>query len=178
MQSRVTSWETDGKTERTQEVDAEIAKPDRMWAKILKGSDGATVGTQVLWNGDTTCRIQTKFFGFPLKLTMPIADSRLKSLRGWTLADVSVARFFKALLADKAPIRYVGQAMFGEQQVDVLELVTPEVVPGITKEHIGVSLDHQSMLVREFYVGDTVVSRSHYSQQAYNIALPPEHWNF
>lgn len=178
MSSRVVSWETDGKTERTQDVEAEVAKPDRMWAHILKASDGATVDTEVYWNGGSTCRVKTRFFGFLLKLTLPIADSRLKSLRGWTLADMSIARFFQALLADDAAVTYIGQAMFGEEKLDLVELVTPAVVPGITKERFGVSLNHQELRLREFYAGDTLVSRSHYAQPKYNVPLPAEHWTF
>lgn len=57
----------------------------------------------------------------------------------------------------------------GDQVIDLVELQTPSLVPGIAKERLGFDTERQALVVREMY---TAVSRCQYSQIP--LTAPPE----
>lgn len=164
LRVHVLSWETDGKTESTMELDADILKPSQLHAKLTRSSaDPGTVGTELSWSGGTDLRVKTKVLGIPLSLTLPIDDKRLVGGRGWTMADTSVIRLMDAVIRPDAALTYRGKAKMGSQLIDLVEFADTTLTPGVTKQRLGFDRAQHALVLRDMYAGDQVISKSQYT---------------
>jgi hypothetical protein len=172
LRVHVVSWENDGKSDSTMELDADILKPSRLHAKLTRSSaDPGTVGTELSWSGGTDLRVKTKLLGIPLSLNLPINDKRLVGGRGWTMADTSVIRLMDAVIAPDAALTYLGKAQMGDVVIDLVEFENATLTPGITKQRLGFDRVQHALVVRDMVAGDKVVSKSQYSQV--HLEAPP-----
>lgn len=143
-------------------ADAELAKPNRMWARVTNAADADTVGTELTWQGGESVQVLTKVLGISTTVTLPINDKRLTGIWEWTVADTSIQRLVDNLLAPNAPVTYLGQARLGDQTVDLIE-VKSSLVPKANRERLGIDPQQALPVLREIYRNSELMSRSQYS---------------
>lgn len=93
-----------------------------------------SVGTKLIWYGEDTCQVKTRFFGFAVKLTPAFDDSRLSGIRGWNLREVGMANVVRLLKDAKTEFKFVGSDRLMDRPMTVVEARGPLVLRGTDRQ--------------------------------------------
>jgi outer membrane lipoprotein-sorting protein len=133
----------------------------------------AGVGTKLIWHGEATCDVRTRFFGLPIKLSPAFDDARLAGIRGWNLRDISIASV-RRLLADPASsFRLVGPDTFLGRRMTVIEARGPQVLRGTDRELIWLDDKLRLPFALEAWDGEERAFRVEIETFEFDAPLPP-----
>lgn len=161
-------WETDGKETSTNTAEIYMALPGRLRANITEASSAMKRGVKMVSLGDG--KITAKL-GF-IKKTMPIDDPQVLSVRGWRLDQTDLGAIIRGATHADAKAKYVGPTTVNGRAAEVLELASPVLLPGTTKQVIALDAQTAVPLKLEGFVGAQSVYRLELSNAQLNPSLP------
>ena len=161
-------WETDGHDVSTNTAEIYMALPGKLRANITEASSAMKRGVKLVALGDG--KITAKL-GF-IKKTMPIDDPQVLSVRGWRLDQTDLGAIIRGATDAKADAHYAGATTVGGRQAEVLELTSPELLPGTTKQLRTLDAQTFAPVKLEGVVGSRVVYRMEISGSQLNPTLP------
>jgi outer membrane lipoprotein-sorting protein len=163
-------WETDGHDVSTNTAEIYMALPNKLRANITEASSAMKRGVKLVALGDG--KITAKL-GF-IKKTMPIDDPQVLSVRGWRLDQTDLGAIIRGATVASANSHYAGAATIGGRQAEVLELTSPQLLPGTQKQLLTLDAQTFAPVKLEGIVGDKVVYRMEISGAQLNPTLPSD----
>jgi hypothetical protein len=149
------------------------ARPSNIALTVLDAKEfPAANGTTLTWLGERKARVSTQFYGVPLGITLPITDSRICNLRGYSIEDVSLAYEVPILQDPATKLRYLGSATFGGHAAEGIEARSPRLLRGIERERIWLDSRTRFPLLREMYEAGRVVYRMAMMDYEFNPQIP------
>lgn len=126
--------------------------PDVTAATIIANGNEKKKNTRVLYSGGNDVQLKTYFFGFiPLKITLPVTDSRLVDKYKRTLKETGTRQFFDMMLHPQAQVRSMGPGTSAGEPVELLEVRSPISWKGIEREVVGISTRLMLPVMRDCY---------------------------
>lgn len=126
--------------------------PATMAATVLKAKDGKSVNTKLVYRGGDEVSLKTYFFGFlAIKIDLAVDDSRLVDVYKRSLKDTQTKQLFTMLLHPQAQAAWIGEGTGAGEQVDWLEVHSPESWKGVSREVVGISRRNASPVVRDVF---------------------------
>lgn len=172
---RVKVWK--GNESATMLLDLALEKPDRT-AYTIVSSDRTpdAAGTRIVWFGERDVHVRTKFFGFPLSLTLPLDDPRLKDFRGDDHRDLAITRVFEQLERPACRLGLLSSGTWQQRPVTRLWLDGPGQPRGITHQIFWLDDADGLPRMRQMYEGDRIVYQLEVLRGEVDGSLPPNHF--
>lgn len=175
FRGQVKILESKGDRATTMRLELVLEKPNRTAMTILEAPENrSSEGTKMLWFGDRSVKVRTRFFGFPLTLGTGVDDDRLRDLRGNSLEDLNIVKAVGLLSEPGTTLRVLGAEKWRERPVTMLELRSPHLVKGIEREVIWLDDAWHLPLVREMYAEGKRVYRLEVESFRFDQQLPKE----
>ncbi len=102
--------------------------------------EGGGKGTRLLWNGGASVKARAPGLLSPIVITLPLADERMQSVRGYTLAQTNIASLLDMMADKRNHLAYVGTSGNSE----VVSATGRYVLGGCSK--MTASLDRTSLM--------------------------------
>jgi hypothetical protein len=173
FQAKVQSYNV-GPTGEKQSVTVRytFAKPAQTAIEILKSTQQSAQGAKVLWTGGPKAKIRASVLGLPVKVDLDLTDKNLVNKRGYTFKDTSIEVWQQHITDPGSQITIRGKQMMpnGKQAI-VFDCVSPNMMPGITRETYGVDVDTKAPLLCQHYEGETCVYEVQVLDVAFNVQL-------
>lgn len=152
-----------------------FAKPNLTAIEVLQSSKDSGTGAKIVWQGGDKAAVRAKVLGMPVKIDLPITDSRLINQRGYTFADTAIDTWFASMLDPQAQVRVLGKMVLpnGREGL-ILEVKSSRMKPGITKEIYGVDSTSYAPLLCQMYEGETCVYEVQVKSVDLNVQLPAD----
>lgn len=149
-----------------------FAKPNQTAIEVLQSSKDSGTGAKIVWQGGDKASVRAKVLGMPVKIDLPISDSRLINQRGYTFADTAIDTWFASMLDPQAQVRVLGKMTLpnGREGL-ILEVKSSRMKPGITKEIYGVDSTSYAPLLCQMYEGETCVYEVQVKSVDLNVQL-------
>lgn len=163
-------WETDGQKQGQHEAAITMAKPGHIRAQITKSTDSMKKGVKLVYLNDGKVRAKLGF----IKKTFDYTDSTVTSLRGWRIDQTSFESIVAGILHPQATVRSLGSTTVGGQAADQLEVVSPGLLPGATREVVAIDARRHVPLKLEVFEQDHVIYRLELSDVQLNPQLPKD----
>ncbi|MEB3203999.1 MAG: hypothetical protein VKP57_04810 [Candidatus Sericytochromatia bacterium] len=158
-------------------LDLALEKPDRTAYTILSADRPRSAeGTRIVWFGEDDVHVRTRFFGFPLSITLPLQDPRLMDLRGDDNRSLAITRVFEQLERPDCRLGLLPPGRWQQRSVTGLWLDGPGSPRGITHQVFWLDDADGMPRVREMYEGDKAVYRLDVLEGTVDGALPPDHF--
>ena len=161
-------WETDGKDVSTNTAELYLALPNKIRANITEASSMMKRGAKMVYLGDGKITAKKGF----IKKTMRYDEPDALSVRGWRIDQTDLAAILAGATHADAKARYVGTAQVGGRAVEVLELSSPVLLPGTTKQVLALDAKNFAPVKLEGFVKDQPVYRMELSNIQLNPTLP------
>lgn len=176
--AQATSWSLPvggvGKKETTV-VRFTHARPNLTAIDVLQSSKDSGAGAKIVWQGGDKAKVRAKVLGMSVSIDLPISDSRLVNQRGYTFADTAIDTWFDSMMDPQAHVRVLGKMTLpnGREGL-ILEVKSPRMKPGITKEIYGVDSTSYAPLLCQMYEGETCVYEVQVKSVDINVQLPAD----
>ena len=146
-----------------------VLKPTALVATILSGS-GA--GAFAAWRGGDTVKVHDAGSLSQIKLTIPIDDPRVRTLRGDTVDTGTFAYDLQYMLATPGTLAELpGPTISGVATTAVTLAVKDPAVAAVTKAELDLSTATHLPARRKLYVGSTVVKTETFTNIKTNLGL-------
>lgn len=173
FKGRVAIWVRKGSQTSTMRVDMALEKPNRTGLTVLESPQNrAAEGTKMTWFGEKKVHVRTRFFGFPIRLSVSVGDDRIKDVRGNTMEDTNIVRAVEILRHPDTELRYLGTNRFLDRPMQLIEMRSPKLIKGIDREVVWLDEKTKLPFVREMYADDELVYRLTVETYQFNEALP------
>lgn len=163
-------WETDGQKQGDHAAEIVIAKPGQIGAKITKSTDAMKRGVKLVYLNDGKVRAKLGF----IKKTFDYTDSTVTSLRGWRIDQTNFESIVAGILHPQASVKALGPTTVGGHAAQLLEVVSPGMLPGATKQVVALDAKRHVPLKLEVYDGTKVVYRLELTNVQLNPQLPKD----
>lgn len=158
-------------------LDLALEKPDRTAYTILSADRPRSAeGTRIVWFGEDDVHVRTRFFGFPLSITLPLQDPRLMDLRGDDNRTLAITRVFEQMERPECRLGLLPEGRWQQRPVTGLWLDGPGSPRGISHQVFWLDDVDGLPRVREMYEGDKVVYRLDVLEGTVDGAMPPDHF--
>ena len=150
-----------------------LKKPHFTALKIVEAPQTrAAEGTKLVWFGEPTVQVKTRFFGFPVQATPRFDDPRLAGLRGWNMRELSIVAAVALAQDARSRFTYVGPATFLGRPMTVIEARGPRLLPGTDRQLMWIDDRHKLPFVMEMYDGPERAFRIEVEKFAFDGKLP------
>ena len=144
-------------------------KPRRNAVELMAGSDTKVAGTKLVWTGESEVKVHTKFIGFWLNVSLPLADDRLKDPTDYRIDQTSIDKVFDTILCAQNQVSFVANGTVAGKPVTVISVVSPLSLKPATREVFGLETATGTPLLREMYKG----SQLYYKMEVEKTTLNP-----
>ena len=152
-----------------------LEKPWSTALKILEAPQTrAAEGTKLVWFGEPTVQVQTRFFGFPIKASPRFDDPRLAGLRGWSMRDLSIAAAVAMARDPRSSFKYVGPETFLDRPMTVVEARGPRMLPGTDRQLLWLDDALHLPFVMESFDGAERAFRIEIEKFKFDAKLPAD----
>lgn len=151
-----------------------LQKPHFTALKIVDAPQTpAAEGTKLVWFGEPTVQVQTRFFGFPIKAAPRFDDPRLAGLRGWNMRELSIVSAVAMARDPRSTFKYLGRDAALDRPMSVIEARGPRMLPGTERQLLWIDDQLKLPFVMESYDGQERAFRIEIEKFEFNLKLPP-----
>jgi hypothetical protein len=127
-------------------------RPGTVASTVVEASDGKQVGSKLVFGNNDRVKLKTWFFGFiPLKLEVPVDDTRLLDAFGRSMRENTAEHLCGLLLDPAATVTWLGESSLDGEPLDKLAVRSRKVWKAFTHEHVGISRRLGLPVVREAF---------------------------
>lgn len=163
-------WETDGKDTQTNTAEIFLAQPGKIRANVLESSNSMKRGAKMVYLGDKKVRVKLGF----IKKTFDYDDAMVVSVRGFRIDQTDLTAVIAGVTHPQAQLSYRGPATLHGKPVELLEVVSPAILPGTEREVIALDPQTFAPVQLEAFVGGQVVFKLGLSKAQINPNLPAD----
>lgn len=165
-----TFWETDGKDTQTNTAEIFLAQPGKIRANVLESSNSMKRGAKMVYLGDKTVRVKLGF----IKKTFAYDDPMVVSTRGYRIDQTDLTAVIGGVIHPQATLTYKGAATLNGKPVEMLEVVSPAILPGTEREVIALDPQTFAPVQLEAFSQGKVVFKLGLTKGQINPTLPDD----
>jgi len=159
----------DGSRVQTRTYTYKVLAPNSAFAAIVSGPG---TGTVAAWRGGDVVKAHQGGQLSPIKLTIPIDDPRVQTLRGDTLDTGTFAYELQYMLATPGTLaEKAGPTIGGVATTAVTLKIKDPAVAAVTAVVLAISTASHLPVRRQLYVGSTVVKTETFDNTKVNVGL-------
>lgn len=166
----VSFWETDGKDTQTSTAEVYTARPGKIRANITEASQALKRGVKLVYLGDKKV---TAKIGF-VKKSFDYADPQVTSMHNWRIDQTDLGALIGGLTDPAGTATDLGPATVNGVAGEAVEVTSPTLLPGVTREVVVLNPATFVPLRLEAYVADKLVYRLEIAKAALNPNLPAD----
>lgn len=118
---------------------AVFSKPEILRVEILSNTDQASqAGTKALWRGASQMEVRPSGILKFAKVNIPTSDSRIKTLNGYRVDQISLRAAMNTLFSTKAQVKILGNAQLGSRAITLVDVTGATMVPDSDHTRIGI----------------------------------------
>ncbi len=150
-----------------------LQKPHFTALKIVEAPQTrAAEGTKLVWFGEPTVQVQTRFFGFPIKAAPRYDDPRLAGLRGWNMRELSIVSAVAMARDPRSTFKLIGPDTWLDRPMTVVEARGPRMLPGTERQLLWLDDQLKLPFVMESYDGQERAFRIEIEKFKFDARLP------
>lgn len=162
----------DGKSQVTRS-ELWLQKPYGTALKLIEAPmSRAAEGSKMVWYGENTLQVRTRFFGFPVTMSPRYDDPRLAGLRGWNMRDLSIAAVVAMAKDPRSSFKFVGPDTHLGRPMTVIEARGPRMLPGTERQLMWIDDEYKLPFVMESYDGGERAFRIEIEKFRFDHKLP------
>lgn len=152
-----------------------LQKPHFTALKIVESPQvRAAEGTKLVWFGEPTVQVQTRFFGFPIKATPRFDDPRLAGVRGWNMRELSIVSAVMMARDPRSSFKLVGAGTWLGRPMTVVEARGPRLLSGTDRQHLWFDDTLKLPFVMESFDGAERAFRIEIEKFKFDAKLPAD----
>lgn len=163
-------WETDGKDTQTNTAEIFLAQPGKIRANVLESSNSMKRNAKMVYLGDKKVRVKLGF----IKKTFDYDDATVTSVRGFRIDQTDLTAVIAGVTHPQAKLSYKGSHTLNGKPVELLEVVSPAILPGTEREVIALDPQSFAPVQLEAFAGGKVVFKLGLAKAVINPTLPDD----
>lgn len=150
-----------------------LQKPYATALQIVESPQArAAEGTKLVWFGEPTVQVRTRFFGFPITVSPRYDDPRLAGLRGWDMRQLSISAVVAMVRDPRTSFKFLGPGTHLDRPMTVIEARGPRLLPGTERQLLWLDAEYRLPFVMESYDGGERAFRIEIEKFRFDAKLP------